>query len=121
MTNDTTALTYWQQLRFYFRKPSNIAVYIAEVGKSRAGYMLLRHENATTLITEAVEMRYRGRGVAKHMIRHAQNVCRNLTAEILVTNTASIKLHEATGFWLQSEDVRTRIYRYATPADAGRN
>jgi RimJ/RimL family protein N-acetyltransferase len=64
------------------------------------------------LITEAVEEHYRGQGAATCMIRFAQNTYGDITAEILATNLASIRLHEATGFRHAGEKGNVRILRY---------
>jgi hypothetical protein len=112
MTNDTASISYIQQLRFYFRKPANINVYIAYLGSRRAGYLLLRNEGATTLVTEAVDESCRRFGVATRMLQYAQHLCVDLTAEILAGNIASIKLHQAAGFKLIGARGEVQTFRF---------
>src|SRR4029077_11326173 len=59
MTNSTTPISYLQQLRVYRHKPRNIDIYIAWLAGKRICYLLLHHEELTTLITEAVDESYR--------------------------------------------------------------
>ena len=112
MTNNTAPLGYLQQLRFYVNKPPNTKLYIAWVGAKRAGYLLLREESTGCFITEAVDERFREAGVATRLVRYAQERCANLTAEILLTNTASIKLHQSAGFEYAGDDGRVAVYRF---------
>lgn len=109
MTNHTAPIGYVQQLLFYLRKPSNVDVYIAYLGSRRAGYLLLRRESGTTLVTEAVDESFRGMGVATRMVQYAKQLCADLTAEIRADNTASIRLHRSAGFTLAETqgDVQT--------------
>ena len=126
MTNNTTSIDCVQQLRFYMRKPRNIDIYIARLDAKRVGYLLLRHEGSTTLITEAVDESYRRIGIARRLVQHAQQMHADLTAEILVSNVASIRLHEAAGFTFASShgDVQTfrfaRLKEVSCPYPAGR-
>ena len=113
MTNNTGLINYVEQMRFYLRKPANVDIYIAYVGSKRAGYLLLRHEPSTTLITEAVDESYRGIGVATRLVRYAQDLCADLTAEILAGNDVSIKLHQAAGFRFVSARGAVRTFRFA--------
>ena len=113
MTNSTTPISYVQQLRFYLRKPRNVDIYIACLEGKRIGYLLLRHEEVTTLITEAVDESYRRSGVARRLVQYAQGIHANLTAEILRSNFASIKLHEAAGFTFAGDQGDVRRYRFA--------
>ncbi len=117
MTNHTGSISYLAQLRFYLRQPANMDVYIACLGTRRAGYLLLRHEGSTTLITEAVDESCRGRGIATRMVRHAQRLHENLTAEILEDNIASIRLHQTTGFALVSTQEGIQTFRYSRPRE----
>jgi ribosomal protein S18 acetylase RimI-like enzyme len=112
MTNNTASINYIQQLRFYLRKPANLDIYIACAGSKRVGYLLLRHAGSTTLITEAVDAPYRGSGIATRMVQHAQQLCADLTAEILAGNAASIKLHQAAGFKFVSARGGVQTYRF---------
>ena len=113
MTNDTASINYIQQLRFYFRKPPNLDIYIARMESKRVGYLLLRHERGTALITEAVDESYRRLGVATRMLQYAQDLHADLTAEILAGNAASIKLHEAAGFKFVSAMGGVQTFRFA--------
>jgi GNAT superfamily N-acetyltransferase len=112
MTNSSDPIGYLQQLRFYLSKPSNVSIYIAWIDANRAGYLLLRQEAGNCLITEAVDEPFRRKGVAAKMIRFAQDCRARLTAEILVGNTASIKLHQAAGFEFSGDDGRIATYRF---------
>ena len=110
MTNSTAKVGYLKQLRFYLGKPGNFSVYIAWIGDHRAGYLLLRHEATSCFITTVVDERFRRKGIAAQMIRFAQNCASNLTAEILLTNTASLKLHETMGFRYFGNNGRVATY-----------
>lgn len=112
MTNSTAPIGYLQQFRFYLGKPQNVTVYLAWVRARRAGYLLLRQESTSCFITEAVAEHFRNAGVATRLIRFAQERCADLTAEILLTNRASIKLHQSAGFQLIGDDGRIAIYRW---------
>lgn len=112
MTNSTAPLGYLRQFRFYLRRPPNVEVYIGWLRAKRAGYLLLRRESASCFITEAVDARLRRAGVATRLIQFAQERCADLSAEILLTNTASIKLHQSAGFRLAGDDGRIAVYRY---------
>ena len=98
MTNDTGLVTLLQQARFFLNKPAALDVYVAWLGSRRAGYLLLRRVETTTLITEAVEPACRRMGVAAIIVRHAQKHHANLTAEIRSGNAASLALHVSAGF-----------------------
>ena len=113
MTNSTTSINYIQQLRFYMRKPRNVDIYIACLETNRAGYLLLRHEGPTTLVTVAVDESYRRMGIARRLVQHAQQMHADLTAEILTGNVASIKLHEAAGFTFASVQGGVQTFRFA--------
>ena len=112
MTNSTAPIGYFRQFRFYLNKPPNVNVYIAWKSAKRAGYLLLRQESTSCFITEAVDERFRKAGVAARLVRFAQERCADLTAEILLTNSASIKLHQSAGFEFSGDDGRTAIYRF---------
>ncbi len=112
MTNSTAPIGYVRQFRFYLNKPPNVKVYIAWMGARRAAYLLLRRESTGCLITEAVDERFRKAGVATRLVRFAQECGADLTAEILLTNTASIKLHQSLGFDLSGHDGRVAVYRF---------
>jgi GNAT superfamily N-acetyltransferase len=113
MTNSTAPVGYLRQLRFYLNRPSNVEAYIARMGTKRAGYLLLRQEPASCFITEAVDERFRRSGVATRLVHFAQERCADLTAEILLANTASIKLHQSAGFRCCGDDGRIAIYRFS--------
>ena len=115
MTNNTALIGFTQQLRFYFSKPANVEVYIARVKSRRVGYVLLRNEGSTTLVTEAVVEFCRGAGIGTRMLRYAQHLHADLTAEILEDNVASIKLHLAAGFEFVGAKGRVRTFRFTGP------
>ena len=98
MTGDTEPISLPRQLKFWWRRPPNLALYIARVDGRRAGYLLLRDQGDTALITEAVDDAFRRRGVGAAMIRFAQARHADITADILATNAASLGLHRACGF-----------------------
>lgn len=112
MTNSTAPVGYFRQFRFYLNKPPNVEVYIAWMNAKRAGYLLLRQESTGCFITEAVDERFRKAGVATGLVRFAQECCADLTAEILLTNAASIKLHESMGFQSSGDDGRIAVYHF---------
>lgn len=112
MTNSTAPIGYFRQFRFYLNKPPNVNVFIAWIGAKRAGFLLLRHEPTSCFITEAVDERFRNAGVAARLVRFAQERCADLTAEILLTNSASIKLHQSAGFDFCGDDGRIAVYRF---------
>jgi GNAT superfamily N-acetyltransferase len=112
MTNDTGKVGFLRQLRFYRNKPANVQLYVARIGGARAGYLLLREAGVETFITEAVDERYRRNGVGRGMVEFAKSRARSITAEILVGNVASRRLHEAAGFTLQGDDGRVATYRF---------
>ena len=116
MTNDTGLITLVQQARFFFNHPAGIDIYIARVGSRRAGYLLLRQTANTVFITEAVDQPFRRNGLAISMVRFAQALHANLTAEILSTNTASIGLHLHAGFTYAGQHDDLQSFRFTRPA-----
>lgn len=82
------------------------------MGARRAGYLLLRGQDGTFFITEAVDEGFRRAGVASGMIGFAQRAYGDLTAEILLTNAASIALHQRAGFERVGDDGRVAVYRF---------
>lgn len=114
MTNSTEPVGYFRQFRFYLNKPPNVNVYIAWLDAKRAGYLLLRQESTSCFITEAVDERFRNAGVAARLVRFAQERYADLTAEILLTNSASIKLHQSAGFEFSGDDGRIAVYRFSS-------
>ena len=113
MTNNTASIGFMQQIRFYLRTPANVEIYIARRGGKRVGYLLLQHIGTTTLITEAVDASHRGSGIGTRMVRYAQQHHPDLTAEIRIGNTASVRLHEASGFTLAGTRDDVQCYRYS--------
>lgn len=112
MTNDTGLVTRLQQMRFFLAKPDGIEIYIARSGTERAGYLLLRHDKTTTLITEAVEPFSRRLGIAAAMVRYAQERHSDLTAEIRSGNLPSIALHRQAGFSFVTANGEIQTYRF---------
>lgn len=98
LTGDAGRIGVLRQLRFWLRRPPSIELYVAEIDGRRCGYLLLRRAEGTAWITEVVDARHRGRGVAREMIRFAAARCPHLTAEILQDNDASLRLHASAGF-----------------------
>lgn len=119
MTNDTAKVGYLRQFRFYLSRRDDLHVYVAFVRQYRAGYLILRTMDGHCFITEAVDEPFRRKGVAARMIEFAQTRCNGLTADILLTNTASIRLHETMGFQLVRSDHRMATYRLDTSAHPG--
>jgi L-amino acid N-acyltransferase YncA len=114
MTNDQRPISRLQQFRFMLNPPPGIHLFIALAERKRAGYLLLRERNATSCyITEAVVDRWRGKGMATHMIEFAKTRKPVLIADILDTNRASIGLHEACGFQFVGSQNGILTYRYA--------
>ena len=114
MTTSSKKIAYLQQLLFFLHTPPNILLYIVKLGKKRVGYLLLRKEEKTTYITEAIEKNYRGLGIGSKLITFSKEICGNLTAEILITNSSSIALHKKNGFILLEQTDRVVIYVYKT-------
>lgn len=112
MTNDVERIGILKQFRFFFRRPRNMRMYLACMGEKRVGYLLLRFDGSTCLITEAVDPRYRRMGVAGKLIDFARGHHRELTAEILLSNAASIELHRSCGFSFICDDGRKATYRF---------
>lgn len=115
MTGNPAPISLWQQLKFYWRRPAGFELFIAVFEDRRAGYLLLRPDGSTWLITEAVAKEFRGHGVATAMVRFAQSRFGDLTAHILLSNSASLRLHESCGFTRSSEDKQTAQYRLISP------
>ena len=98
LTGDGGRIGVFRQLRFWLRRPAGIDLYLAECDGRRCGYLLLRRADATTYITEVVDVRHRGRGVAREMIRFAAARHPHLSAEIFAANEVSRRLHARAGF-----------------------
>lgn len=99
MTNNPNRISIYQQLKFMWYKPASIRLYVAKMYGKRVGYLLLDFSHTdTTLITEAVDERWRRYGVGSAMIAFAQSHAPHLTAKIKASNTASINLHQRCGF-----------------------
>ena len=103
MTGNQKRLTLWDQLKFWWRKPSNVHLYIAKINGKRAGYLLLHTVGKETYITEVVSAEYRREGLGAAMISYAQVKHQQLVAEIFDFNAQSINLHIRSGFRLESE------------------
>ena len=112
MTNDTGLVTLLQQAHFFLAKPAAIDIYIAFAGSNRAGYLLLRRCGGTTFITEAVEARFRRNRIAARMVRFAQDLCTDITAEIRSDNAASITLHLDADFVRSNTAGEIQIFRF---------
>ena len=116
MTNHTASIDYIQQLRFYLRRPDNVEIFIACIGARRVGYVLLRCEGKTTLVTEAVVESHRGAGFGARLLHYAQDLRADLTAEIRDDNIASINLHRAAGFKFAGAKPGVQTFRYTRAA-----
>ena len=116
MTNNQGKISLLQQARFYLNQPANIDVYIAFVGRRRAGYLLLRQVNKTHMITEAVASSFRRKGLGARLIEFAQTRADHLTADILATNVASVRLHEGCGFECVGRDRGLLTYVWQSSA-----
>jgi len=116
MTGDTEPISLFRQLKFYLSRPAGIDIYIAWVEGRRAGYLLLRPQQGSTLITEAIDGAFRRRGIGAAMIRFALAHHADLTADILNSNTASVALHRSCGFVFVSEAKGVSTYRLARPS-----
>ena len=112
MTNDTSHLGMLRQLRFFLFTPPGFDIYIAWQGRSRAGYLVLRHGPDAMAITEAVDARFRRGGVATAMLRFAQARHSRIVAEIRRTNAPSIALHTANGFQLAGSRDDIAVYHF---------
>lgn len=112
MTNDTSKVGYLKQVLFYLNRPPNVQLFVARIEGRRAGYLLLRSKGGETFITEAVDDRYRRSGVGRGLVEFAKAQAPLLTAEILLDNLPSRRLHEAAGFSFQADDGRVARYRF---------
>lgn len=118
-TNDTSYISVFKQLRWYFgfyRKAcrSNIyRVYILYSSNSPVGYGALHFKDNQLFITEGVAPQYRGMRFGTTILRKLQRIAKKenftLIAEILALNKCSINLHKKAGFKL----VKGGIKRYA--------
>lgn len=79
---------------------------VAMVGSNRAGY--IRIDNG--VLSYCVDKKYRRRGVASMMLRHALFINQRLEAKVLLTNVASRKLLEKHGFELTGESYNFAYY-----------
>jgi len=112
LTNDTAKLGYLRQFRFYISRPAGLEIHIAWLRGRRAGYLLLRRAEGTCYVTEAVAKRFRRQGIGLAMVRFAIGRAAELTAEIRASNTVSIELHRAAGFYPLALDGAIVTYRY---------
>jgi len=118
MTNDTSHIGYWRQLRFYFLRKHNCyrlrstRIYIARIKRHRVGYVLIKPTLDGARITEAVVPKFRRNGIGQKLIEFAQRGNDNLVAEINQDNRGSIRLHASMGFAPEGTNGSTLIYRY---------
>jgi RimJ/RimL family protein N-acetyltransferase len=99
-------------LIFYLKKPKDITTFIAEVKGVRVGYLLIRRSGLNNYITEVIKPEWQNQGIGSEMIKFAQKDYAELTAEILVTNIASVKLHQKNQFVLKETTKNILIYKY---------
>jgi len=116
MTGNQKYLTLWDQLKFWWKKPSNMHLYVARIDRKRAGYLLLHTVGGLTYITEVVSAEYRREGIGAAMISFAQVKHQKLLAEIWEFNQQSVNLHIRSGFRLHGESPYPPIqYIYVWP------
>jgi ribosomal protein S18 acetylase RimI-like enzyme len=116
MTNHTGHIGYWQQLKFYiatrYRGAAPITVFIARRRGRRAGYLLVRQTAGGAAVTEAVDAKFRQRGIGRKLLAFAQARYPNVVAEIREDNAGSIRLHESMGFVRESSAGGILTYRF---------
>jgi len=112
LTGETQNISLRKQLIFYLKKPKDITTFIAEVKGVRVGYLLIRRSGLNNYITEVIKPEWQNQGIGSEMIKFAQKDYAELTAEILVTNIASVKLHQKNQFVLKETTKNILIYKY---------
>jgi ribosomal protein S18 acetylase RimI-like enzyme len=121
MTNDTSYIGHLRQLKFYltakrsFKQTQSPRIYIARLKSRPVGYLLMRSTETAVQITEAVDCRFRRRGIGKRLVQFAQRNHHNLVAGIRKDNHGSIALHESMGFAREGENGDVLLYRYRRP------
>jgi len=112
LTGKTQYISLLRQVIFYFQKPKDIKVFIVEINSKRVGYLLIRTSRQINYITEVIAPRWQNKGVGSEIIKFAQLRYNDLTAEILTTNLASVKLHQNNGFVLAATTEQLLIFEY---------
>jgi RimJ/RimL family protein N-acetyltransferase len=113
LTGNSSNISAFKQFLFFLNTPSFIKIYIVNVNNIRAGYLLIRKDGDVCFITEVLKANFRGFGLGTSMIDFAKTLTSHLIAEILITNLASIRLHEKNGFNLISSKDNIVKYQYS--------
>jgi len=102
----------WEQIKFFMFKPKNVSVFVSFTEGKISGYMLIKETEEGAFITEVVDKKYRNKGIAKKMIREAQDNYPVVVAEIWKGNIPSVRLHERMGFKLTGEHNQRLTYTW---------
>lgn len=101
-----------RQLRFYFRRPQGMEIFVARHSGQRAAYLVLYDREGETFITEVVDARFRRLRLAASLVQFAKERRGSLVARIRHDNKASISLHEKMGFRFAQTQGRLLTYRW---------
>ena len=112
LTGSPSHIGIMQQVYFFVSTPMNISLYIAFYEGKRAGYLLLRSEGDLSLITEVVDSKYRGMGVATSLINFSKNRRNALRAHIQKDNLASLALHKKNNFIFTKFEKEYLVFDY---------
>ena len=112
LTGNPNKIGIFKQLWFYLFKPKGIDLYVCKDDEKVKGYLLIRRSTHTAFITEVIDDPYRGQGIGSTMIHFAQYWYSHLTADILVNNVPSIRLHESCGFKLKEMTSTKMIFTW---------
>lgn len=115
LTGDRRKIGLWEQIQFFLFKPKSILVFVSFTDGKISGYMLIKETETAAFITEVVDEKYRGQGIAQKMIRDAQDDFPSIIAEIWKDNLPSIRLHEKMGFKLVEASSQKLTYLWGKP------
>lgn len=101
-----------EQIKFFFKKPKNIKIFLLIFKKKKIGYLLINKINKKNFITEVIDKKFRRKGFAKILIEHAKKKYNNLFAEILLKNRNSLKFHKKLGFIIKKKNKKNIILQY---------